>query len=101
MFCEKIVRDVAVDAMAALEEIGLQVLLGAEELPRAPRFGDGSLHVVDRKNVVANSMFNKARPRRNERREVAQFAQLQQARHEIARAVEDVKDALAPVAEVT
>src|SRR5438552_1164761 len=100
MFGEEWVGDVAVDAVPALEEIRLEVLLEAEELPSAARLVHGSLHVVDGKDIIAHAMFDQAGARRDQGGEIAQLSEIEQTRHEIAGAMEDLEDAFAPVAEV-
>ena len=100
MLCEEVVGAGAVDFVAALEEIGLEQIGGAERPPGLAGAGDGAFHGVDGKDVIACGVFDEAGARGDEAGEVAEFAELKQTGHEVTGAVIGGEDAAGPVAEV-
>src|SRR5437867_13264786 len=100
MLAQKVIRLRPADLMSAFEEIGLQIPRGAQNVPCAARFMNGLLYRLNRENVVARAVFDQQRARRDQRREIAQLAELQYAGDEIADAVIDRQDAVPPVAEI-
>src|SRR5205085_11168965 len=73
---------------------------GAEDLPRATGARHRSLYRLDRENVVLRAVLDQQRARRDQGGKVAELPELEHARHEVAQAMIDRQDAVAPVAEV-
>src|SRR3712207_3237374 len=100
MLPEEVVRGLSVDAMAAFEVVGPEIVPRAQDLPRLAGGFNGRLHMLDREDLVLDAMFHQAWPGRDECRQVGKLTKLVETRHVITRAVEDVQDAVTPLAEV-
>src|SRR3954469_25160603 len=101
MLRKKLIRRITVDPVSTFKIVGLKILFRAKNFPRAFRLRHRRFHLCDRKNWIAHPMLDQQRPRRDEASEIRKLAQVQQSGHKITGAMEERKDAVAPVAEVS